>query len=419
MNSRRYWKNRLPFLLTNLVCMAALTVFLLVCGNSVSAVVLILIVWALILLTGLVLTYWKRKRQMKKLLDMAEQLSERYLISEVMELPEQAEDQVYYQLLKMAGKSMLEQIGEVERERLEYKEYIEQWIHEIKVPITGIQLLCENNKTEITRKIITQTELIEQNVERVLFYARLGNVEKDYLIKEISLKQCVMEMLARNKQFLIQNGVCVDTEVIPDTVYSDNKWVCFILNQIIFNSIKYRGTEPLVIHIQSQDMGNYVSLSITDNGIGIKPSELCRVFDKGFIGSNGRTEKNSTGIGLYLCDQLCAKYEINTMKTGEQKQRYFALDRIRAIALLNMIAYHTIWDLVYLFGFGWKWFQSDVAYIWQQAICWTFIFLSGFCQSLGNETLKRGLQISFVGLLISVVTNIVIPQSRVLFSRHV
>ena len=125
MNSRRYWKNRLPFLLTNLVCMAALTVFLLVCGNSVSAVLLILIVWALVLLTGLILTYWKRKRQMKKLLDMAEQLSERYLISEVMELPEQAEDQVYYQLLKMAGKSMLEQIGEVERERLEYKEYIE------------------------------------------------------------------------------------------------------------------------------------------------------------------------------------------------------------------------------------------------------------------------------------------------------
>ena len=70
MNSRRYWKNRLPFLLTNLVCMAALTVFLLVCGNSVSAVVLILIVWALVLLTGLILTYWKRKRQMKKLLDI-------------------------------------------------------------------------------------------------------------------------------------------------------------------------------------------------------------------------------------------------------------------------------------------------------------------------------------------------------------
>ena len=132
----------------------ALTVFLLVCGNSVSAVVLILIVWALVLLMGLVLTYWKRKRQMKKLLDMAEQLSERYLISEVMELPEQAEDQVYYQLLKMAGKSMLEQIGEVERERLEYKEYIEQWIHEIKTPITAMKLLCENHRMDWTKELL-------------------------------------------------------------------------------------------------------------------------------------------------------------------------------------------------------------------------------------------------------------------------
>src|SRR5699024_9599410 len=83
MNSRRYWKNRIPFLMTNLVCMAALTVFLLVCGNSISAVLLILVVWALVLLTGLFLTYWTRKRQMQKLLDMAGQLSERYLISEV------------------------------------------------------------------------------------------------------------------------------------------------------------------------------------------------------------------------------------------------------------------------------------------------------------------------------------------------
>lgn len=94
----------------------------------------------------------------EKLLDMAEQLSERYLISEVMELPEQAEDQVYYQLLKMAGKSMLEQIGEVERERLEYKEYIEQWIHEIKTPITAMKLLCENHRTDWTKELLLELE---------------------------------------------------------------------------------------------------------------------------------------------------------------------------------------------------------------------------------------------------------------------
>lgn len=182
MNSRRYWKNRLPFLLTNLVCMAALTVFLLVCGNSVSAVLLILIVWALVLLTGLILTYWKRKRQMKKLLDMAEQLSERYLISEVMELPEQAEDQVYYQLLKMAGKSMLEQIGEVERERLEYKEYIEQWIHEIKTPITAMKLLCENHRMDWTKELLLELEKTNRFTEQALYYARSEHTEKDQVV---------------------------------------------------------------------------------------------------------------------------------------------------------------------------------------------------------------------------------------------
>lgn len=296
-----------------LVCFASslfFSVILISFGVGVAEVFLLWVCFAIILFLTMLCSYLKQRKRMKHLLSNFDLLDQKYLIAEIADKPETKLEKVYFRLLKIALKDMTDEVAGVRRQNAEYKDFIEQWIHEIKVPITGIQLLCENNKTEITRKIITQTELIEQNVERVLFYARLGNVEKDYLIKEISLKQCVMEMLARNKQFLIQNGVCVDTEVIPDTVYSDNKWVCFILNQIIFNSIKYRGTEPLVIHIQSQDMGNYVSLSITDNGIGIKPSELCRVFDKGFIGSNGRTEKNSTGIGLYLCDQLCAKLGI-------------------------------------------------------------------------------------------------------------
>jgi signal transduction histidine kinase len=181
----------------------------------------------------------------------------------------------------------------------------------MKVPITGIQLLCENNKSSVTRKILTQTEMISQSVERVLFYARLGSVEKDYLITEVPLKACVLEVLAQDKQFLIQNNVCIHTETLCGTVYSDQKWLQFILNQIIINSVKYQGARPLVIDVTSQDQGDYVTLSVTDNGIGIKESELSRVFDKGFVGSNGRTGKNSTGIGLYLCDQLCTRLGIS------------------------------------------------------------------------------------------------------------
>ena len=309
MNSKRYWKNRLPFLLTNLVCMAALTVFLLVCGNSVSAVVLILIVWALILLMGLVLTYWKRKRQMKKLLDMAEQLSERYLISEVMELPEQAEDQVYYQLLKMAGKSMLEQIGEVERERLEYKEYIEQWIHEIKTPITAMKLLCENHRMDWTKELLLELEKTNRFTEQALYYARSEHIEKDYSVREMALSQVVHQAIADNKYLLLQSGMRLEVEEMQDTVYSDEKWVRFILNQLIANAVKYRTEQP-VLRISTHKRQDQVVLVVEDNGIGIAASDLPRIFEKGFTGQNGRLIQQSTGIGLYLCKRLCEKLGI-------------------------------------------------------------------------------------------------------------
>ncbi len=309
MNRRRYWKNRIPFLLTNLVCMAALTVFLLVCGNSISAVLLILVVWAVVLLTGLFLTYWKRKRQMQKLLDIAGQLSERYLISEVMELPEQAEDQVYYQLLKMAGKSMLEQIGEVRRERLEYKEYIEQWIHEIKTPITAMKLLCENHRTVWTKELLQELEKTNRFTEQALYYARSEHTEKDYSVREMSLSQVVHQAIADNKYLLLQSGVRLEVEEMEDTVYSDEKWVRFILNQLIANAVKYRSGQP-VLRFSTRRQQDQVILVVEDNGIGISPADLPRVFEKGFTGQNGRMVQQSTGIGLYLCKRLCDKLGI-------------------------------------------------------------------------------------------------------------
>lgn len=254
MNRRQYWKNRVPFLLTNLICMVALTVFLLVCGNSISAVLLILAVWALILLAGLFLTYWKRSRQMRQLLDMAGQLSERYLISEVMELPEQAEDQVYYRLLKMAGKSMLEQIGEVQRERQEYKEYIEQWIHEVKTPITAIKLICENNRCSFTRELLAELENINRFTEQALYYARSEYTEKDYSVREINLSDVVHGAIADNKYLLRQNNVAVTVEDVEYSIYSDDKWLRFILDQLISNAVKYRADQPVLHFLLSRKL---------------------------------------------------------------------------------------------------------------------------------------------------------------------
>lgn len=112
---------------------------------------------------------------------MTEQLEERYLLPEIMQVPERADEQVFYQIMKMAEKSMLERIGEVQRERREYKEYIEQWIHEVKTPITAMKLLCENNRSPFSREVLAELENINQYTEQALYYARSEHAEKTIL----------------------------------------------------------------------------------------------------------------------------------------------------------------------------------------------------------------------------------------------
>lgn len=303
-----------------LICFAGALVFTMLLsfwGINTAELILLWICYIFIFLGTILWGYLHRRKRLKHLVSILDALDQKYLFAEVADRPESALEKIYFRLMKTALKSMTDEVSQSKQLNREYRDYIEQWIHEIKVPITGISLICENNKTDTTRRIMTQTELIEQDVERVLFYARLGNVEKDYFIKETSLKSCVMEVLARNKQFLIENNVCVHTQAVNDFVYSDEKWINFIINQIIINSIKYKSDRLPIIEIASQDRGGYLSLSITDNGIGIRPSEINRVFDKGFVGSNGRTGKNATGIGLYLCKELCIKLGIGIDIEGE------------------------------------------------------------------------------------------------------
>lgn len=311
MRFREYLKDKRR---TIFICLAGgfvFTIVLFLFGLSISEITLLWLCFCIVFLGYLIVDYMEKRKRVQYLLFVMDSLDKKYLLGEVAGKPHTILEQIYFRLMKTAFKSMTDEIARSNRQNDEYREYIEQWIHEIKVPITGIKLICENNKTDSIRKILSQTELIERDVERVLFYARMGSVEKDYFIKEIALKDCVMNVLARNKQFLIQNRVRVITECIPDTVYSDDKWVEFIINQIIINCIKYKSDRSPVIEILSKDMGNYVSLSIADNGVGIRESEISRVFDKGFVGSNGRTGKSATGIGLYLCKQLCIKLGID------------------------------------------------------------------------------------------------------------
>lgn len=318
MNGKQYLKNQLPVILINLLGMLALALFLIASGNSIQTVLFILVVWLIVLASCLLLFYFSRKKYLNKLLDMTEQLKERYLLPEIMQEPERADEQVFYQIMKMAEKSMLERIGEVQRERKEYKEYIEQWIHEVKTPITAIKLICENNRCSFTRELMAELENINRFTEQALYYARSEHTEKDYSVREISLSDVVHGAIADNKYLLRQNNVAVTVEDVEYSIYSDDKWLRFILDQLISNAVKYRTDQP-VLHFFAVKKIDSVILSVSDNGIGIPQGDLPRIFEKGFTGQNGRTIHSSTGIGLYLCRRLCDKLGIGISASSERK----------------------------------------------------------------------------------------------------
>lgn len=319
MSGKLYVKNHLPLIALNLLGALALSLFLLATGNAIQMVLFILITWMLVLILCLTICYLSRKKQLDKLLEMAGQLKERYLIPEVMQKPDRAEEQVFYQLLKMSEKSMLERIGEVERERGEYRAYIEQWVHEVKTPITALKLLCENNRSPFSRDVLAELENINRYTEQALYYARSEHTEKDYSIREMNLADVVHGAIADNKYLLRQCDMAITVDDLEPVVYADDKWVRFILNQIISNAVKYRPPQHPALRIFTERSGDQVLLSIADNGIGIPESDLPRIFEKGFTGQNGRTIHSSTGIGLYLCKRLCDKLGIGLAASSSDK----------------------------------------------------------------------------------------------------
>ena len=268
---------------------------------------------------ALFVEYYNKNKYYSNLKNRLEELEEKYLISEVIKKPEFSEGKILKEVLEETGKSMLENVKKYKRSGEDYKEYIELWIHEIKIPIATSKMIIENNKTKITQSINEELDKIENYIEQALYYARSNTVEKDYIIKKVNLKEIVNNSILKNKVSLIQNKVNVNIHDIERYVYTDSKWCIFILNQIIQNSIKYSKKENRKLDIFSKEKKEKVVLYIKDNGIGIKKGEITKVFDKGFTGENGRIiEKKSTGIGLYLSKKLCEKIGVGLELNSEK-----------------------------------------------------------------------------------------------------
>ncbi len=320
MRFKDYIKDKL--LLIVLLFLAILSIETLLLAYQILPIIRIYIAVILILVVCIAMgvEYYKKESFYNKLKEDLDALNEKYLISEIINTPNFTEGKILKEVILETGKSMLENVNIYKNIQEDYKEYIELWIHEIKIPIATSKLIIENNKSNVTRSIDEELNKIDNYTEQALYYARSNDANKDYIITKTSLKEIVNMAILKNKTNLLNNKVTVDlNDNINKEVYTDSKWAVFILNQIIQNSIKYAKEEDKRIEIFSEEKKEKVILYIKDNGIGIKKGEITRVFDKGFTGENGRLiGKKSTGIGLYLCKKLCDKLGLGIELNSEQ-----------------------------------------------------------------------------------------------------
>lgn len=305
MKLSEYIKDKINYILALAIYLIIISTYLKAINLTYLTIFIVIFITFTFFILAFLLSYYKTSKYLRNIEKTMDKLPEKYLITEILQKPRSAEKLAYYRILKRANKSMLENVTDIKEKQKDYKEYIESWVHEIKIPITSAKLLCENNKSDITNKIDEDIEEVNNYVEQALFYARMDQVSNDFMIREISLNEVIKNVLARNKKIMIQNNMKVELKDVNKKCYTDEKWLEFILNQIITNSIKYRNDNNAVIKITGIQNKENIILKIKDNGIGIKKSEIDRIFDKGFTGTNGRNQTKSTGIGLYLCKRLC------------------------------------------------------------------------------------------------------------------
>lgn len=308
MKFNSFLKDRLYSIVTALFCYFIILLVLLAFKSDKSIIIAITIILLVTYILLFLTDFFRKQKFYTDLLTNIDNLDKAYLVLETLNRPEFYEGELLCQALYEIDKSMNENVRIEKEQLLDNKEYIEMWIHEVKRPLASLVLTLNNQKNILDRKTKNILKRLEDYVDQVLYYVRSENAEKDYFIKEVDLSKVIKNVGIKNMDDLLDNKVEFIVDKTNYKVFTDSKWLEFILNQIVNNSIKYkRNIDNSYIKIYVKDNLDTTVLIIEDNGIGIKTSDIRQVFDKTFTGTNGREKTTSTGMGLYIAKNLCKK----------------------------------------------------------------------------------------------------------------
>lgn len=220
--------------------------------------------------------------------------------------PETLWEADYQEMIRVLGSRCHELSTRWQTEKQESLDYYTTWVHQIKTPISAMQMMLQAEDTGEHRTLSAELFRIEQYVEMVLTYIRLGSDSHDFVFQEYDLDALIRQAIRKYAPQFIQRKIRLVYEPVQAMVLTDEKWLLFILEQLLSNAIKYTPAQGTVTIRVTPDL----KLTVTDTGIGIAPEDLPRIFEKGFTGYNGRADKKSTGLGLYLCRQAADRLSV-------------------------------------------------------------------------------------------------------------
>ncbi|MCR4609993.1 MAG: sensor histidine kinase [Eubacterium sp.] len=366
MRFRDYLKDHIVAIVIEITALVSSNIFMSAFKINVGLRIAVTTVFVMAFLISFLWDFWRRSRFFNTMEENLRQLDQKYLIAETLEGADYYEGEFINEMIREMGKSMYEHVADARRYAGDFKEYIEMWVHEVKLPIAALMLRVNNLREELAEKVdASETETAEDettgrntgdvegdrtsendeetvvdnnhgfiatrlrelaeaeeqlrrindHIEQVLYYARSENTEKDYVIRETKLGRTVASVLQANRSFIQEKGVTLKVHDLDRTVVTDSKWLEFIISQFLSNSLRYTSAEkePL-IEIYSEEKNGDTILHFRDNGTGIPSEELGRIWDKTFTGTNGRLDGKqseghfgSTGMGLYIVKKLCSK----------------------------------------------------------------------------------------------------------------
>lgn len=281
--------------------------------------ILITALFGVIMLAAGFVRYDKRRRNMERILSSDGIFPD---AADILPKAESLEEEDYHELLGKMEAAFRKKKGEWDASRRDMDDYYATWVHQIKAPIAVMKVMLQQEDTPENRELSAELFRVEQYAEMALCYVRLGEGASDLVIQEYDLDTIIRKAVRKYAGQFIRRRIRLVYEGTTVRVITDEKWLSFIIEQLLSNAVKYTSEGSVTIAVEDGK-----KFSVTDTGIGISPEDMPRIFEKGYTGYNGRLDKKSTGIGLYLCRKAAEKLgHVLTAESEPGKGSRFTID---------------------------------------------------------------------------------------------